>query len=282
MRMRLAVMMGLVCLAMASGAEEKYQTGFNILLWPDGKPPDAQGEDWLDKPILTVVLPAEARRNGASVIICPGGANVRLFHHQEGMAIAEHLNEWGVAGFVLTYRLGPRYGQSARLLDGQRAVQVVRSRAAEWKLDPQRIGMMGFSAGAGVTAITGLNVLAGDPASPDPARRVSSRPDFAVLVYGAGGFAATPGRAGSTPPPDAAQVKQFPPAFFIAAEDDRMSSGAVTSWQALRNAGVSAELHIYQKGRHGFGAAEFYPILSDWMGRLEAWMKYGGWFGRRQ
>jgi acetyl esterase/lipase len=282
MRMRLAVMMGLVCLAMASGAEEKYQTGFNILLWPDGKPPDAQGDDWLDKPILTAVLPPEAQRNGTSVIICPGGANVRLFHHQEGMAIAEHLNEWGVAGFVLTYRLGPRYGQSARLLDGQRAVQVVRSRAAEWKLDPQRIGMMGFSAGGGVTASTGLNVLAGDPGSPDPARRVSSRPDFAVLVYGAGGLAPAPGRAGNTSPPDPAQVKQFPPSFLVAAEDDRMSSGAVGSWQALRNAGVSAELHIYQKGRHGFGAAEFYPILSDWMGRLEAWMKYGGWLGRKQ
>ncbi len=282
MRMRLALMWGLVCLAIASGAEEKYQTGFNIPLWPEGKPPDAQGDDWLDRPILTVVLPPEARRNGASVIICPGGANVRLFYHQEGMAIAEHLNEWGVAGFVLSYRLGPRYGQSARLLDGQRAVQVVRSRAAEWKLDPRRVGMMGFSAGGGVTATAGLNVLSGDPASPDPASRVSSRPDFAVLVYGAGGLAPMTGRAGNAPPPDPAQIKQFPPSFLIAAEDDRMSTGAVASWQALRNAGVSAELHIYQRGRHGFGAAEFYPILSDWMGRLEAWMRYGGWFGGKQ
>ncbi len=278
MRIRWLALALLASLAAAGGADEKPQTGFNLLLWPDGKPPDAAGDQWLDKPILTAVLPPENRRNGASVIICPGGASVRLFHHQEGMAIAEHLNEWGVAGFILTYRLGPRYGQSARLLDGQRAVQVIRSRAAEWKLDPKRVGMMGFSAGGSVTTITGLNVLPGDPASSDPARRVSSRPDFAVLVYGAGGLTAAPGRADSKPP-DPAQIKQFPPSFIIAAEDDRMSTGAVASWQALRNAGVSAELHIYQKGRHGFGAAEFYPILSDWMGRLEAWMKYGGWFG---
>jgi acetyl esterase/lipase len=279
MRIRWLALALLVAVAAPSGAQEKLQTGFNLLLWPDGKPPDALGDQWLDKPILTAVLPPENRRNGAAIIICPGGASVRLFHHQEGMAIAEHLNEWGVAGFILTYRLGPRYGQNARLLDGQRAVQVVRSRAAEWKLDPKRVGMMGFSAGGSVTTITGLNVLPGDPGSPDPASRVSSRPDFAVLVYGAGGLAPTPGRAGS-PPLDPAQIKQFPPSFIIAAEDDRMSIGAVASWQALRSAGVSAELHIYQKGRHGFGAAEFYPILSDWMGRLEAWMKYGGWFGR--
>jgi acetyl esterase/lipase len=281
MRIRWLALALLASLATAGAADEKPQTGFNLLLWPDGKPPDAVGDQWLDKPILTVVLPPENRRNGASVIICPGGASVRLFHHQEGMAIAEHLNEWGVAGFILTYRLGPRYGQNARLLDGQRAVQVVRARAAEWKLDPKRVGMMGFSAGGSVTSITGLNVLPGDPNSADAVSRVSSRPDFAVLVYGAGGLAPTPGRAGSTPP-DPAQVKQFPPSFIIAAEDDRASTGAVASWQALRNAGVSAELHIYQKGRHGFGAAEFYPILSDWMGRLELWMKCGGWLGRAQ
>jgi acetyl esterase/lipase len=131
-----------------------------------------------DKPILTAILPPESRRNGASVIICPGGGNTKLFYHPEGMAVAEHLNEWGVAGFILTYRLGPRYDQSARLLDGQRAVQVVRSRAMEWKLDPRRVGMMGFSAGGSLAVGTGLNVLAGEPNSPDPANRVSSRPDF--------------------------------------------------------------------------------------------------------
>jgi acetyl esterase/lipase len=278
MRVQWAALALLACFAAAGGADEKLQTGFNVFLWPDGRPPDAAGDDWLDKPILTAVLPPEARRNGAAVIICPGGGNVNLFHHQEGMAIAEHLNSWGVAGFVLTYRLGPRYGQSARMLDGQRSVQLVRSRAAEWKLDPQRIGIMGFSAGGGVVVLAGLNALPGEQNSPDPASRVSSRPDFAVMVYGAGGLAPAPGRAAS-PPPDPERIKRFPPSFLIAAEDDRMSTGSVAAWQALRAAGVSAELHIYQKGRHGFGAAENYPILSDWLGRLEAWMKYGGWLG---
>ena len=279
MRVRWLALAMLASLAVARGADEKIQTGSNLLLWPGGKPPDALGDEWLDKPILTAILPPQSRRNGTAVIICPGGGNTKLFYHPEGMAVAEHLSEWGVAGFILTYRLEPRYGPAARLLDGQRAVQLVRSRASEWKLDPKRVGMMGFSAGGSLTVATGLNVLEGERNSTDPVSRASSRPDFAVLVYGAGGLGASPGRP-AAPPPDPERVKQFPPSFIIAAESDRMSIGAAASWQTLRSAGVSAELHIYQKGRHGFGAAEFYPILSDWMGRLEAWMKYGGWLGR--
>ena len=117
---------------------EKLHVDYNIPLWPDGKVPGAVGNWAVDKPYLTVVLPPEGKGNGSAVIICPGGGNTTLFAHQEGMSIAEHMNAWGVAGFVLSYRLGPRYKQDARTMDGRRAVQLLRARAAEFKIDPKR------------------------------------------------------------------------------------------------------------------------------------------------
>ena len=131
-----------------NGLAEKLHVDFNVPLWADGHVPGAAGDWAVDKPYLTAVLPPEGKGNGAAVIICPGGGNTTLFVHQEGMAIAEHLNSWGVAGFILTYRLNPRYQQDARDLDGRRAVQLLRARSADFKIDQNRIGMMGLSAGS--------------------------------------------------------------------------------------------------------------------------------------
>jgi acetyl esterase/lipase len=260
-----ALSLSLVAADKSSG-DEKQHVDYNIPLWPDGEVPGAVGNWAVDKPYLTVVLPPEGKGNGSAVIICPGGGNTTLFAHQEGMSIAEHMNAWGVAGFVLSYRLGPRYQQDARTMDGRRAVQLLRARAAEFKIDPKRIGMIGFSAGGGLIRPVAAKPLPGDPKAADPINRVSSRPDFAIIVYGAGRAAADE------------SLKEFPPTFLIAAAADLAAAGSVQFFTDLRKANVSAELHIYQDGRHGFGAADGHPVLSDWMGRCENWMKNVGLF----
>ena len=152
---------------------------YNIPLWPEGKVPLATGSAPLDTPFLTVFLPPAPQRNGASVIVAPGGSNIMLMYGGEGMNIAERYNDWGVAAFVLTYRLSPRYNEDARVLDGKRAIQVVRSHAAEWKLDPAKIGYIGFSAGSNMGRTVVAQSAPGDPNSADPIDRVSSRPDYA-------------------------------------------------------------------------------------------------------
>src|SRR5687768_11215963 len=177
----------------------------NVALWPAGQVPLAQGDGPLDAPFLTTFLPAEGRRTGAAVIVTPGGANIMLMHGGEGLDVAEQLNEWGIAAFVLTYRLSPRYNDAARTLDGQRAVQLVRARAAEWKIDPAKIGFAGFSAGSALGQLVAAGAKPGDAAVAEPMARVSSRPDFLVLVYSAG--RATPGE----------DLKTFPPTFLTAA-----------------------------------------------------------------
>jgi acetyl esterase/lipase len=238
---------------------------YNIPLWEDGKVPLAVGDGPLDKPFLTAFLPPQERRNGASVVIAPGGANIMLMYGAEGLDIAERYNEWGVAAFVLTYRLSPRYRDDARVADGTRAIQVVRSRAAELKLDPHRVGYIGFSAGS----ILGRAVAAasgpGDPNAADPVARLGSRPDYLALIYG-------PGRPGP-----AESLKDFPPTFLCAAQADHaMSLGSAQLFMDLTRAGAVAELHLYQKGRHGFGSGFRSPEFSMWMPELKHFLVQGG------
>ena len=171
---------------MFAGNDRAAPANYNVLLWEDGKVPLAKGTGPLDRPFLTVFLPPEEKRNGGAVVIAPGGSNIMLMYGGEGMTIAERYNEWGVTAFVLTYRLSPHYGEDARVMDGKRAIQLVRCRAAEWKLDPKRVGYIGFSAGSNM----GRSVVAasgpGDPNAQDPVDRMSSRPDYLALVYGPG------------------------------------------------------------------------------------------------
>jgi endo-1,4-beta-xylanase len=246
-----------------AGSPEKLRIYRNIPLWPEGHVPGAVGNLPVDNPYLTAVLPPEGKGNGTAVIIGPGGGNSDLFAHQEGVDVAEKLNTWGVAAFVFTYRLNPRYPQQdIRTTDGRRAVQLLRARAAEFHLDPNRIGMMGFSAGGNLIRPVASKPMPGDSNAGDPIDRVSSRPDFVIHVYG-------PGRAA----PDES-LKDYPPTFLIAAAGDNSSAPASAQFFIdLRKAGVNAELHLYQQGRHGFGLAEGHPVLSDWVGRCEIWMK---------
>jgi endo-1,4-beta-xylanase len=238
---------------------------YNIPLWEAGKVPLATGTGPLDAPFLTVSLPPPGKANGGAVVVAPGGSNIMLMYGAEGIDIAEQYNQWGVTAFILTYRLSPHYNDSARILDGKRAMQVVRAHAAELKLDPARVGYIGFSAGSNM----GRSVVAasgpGDPAAADPVDRLSSRPDYLALVYGPG--RATPGE----------QLKNFPPTFLMAAEfDTGPAIGNAQLFMDLVRAGVPAEIHAYQKGHHGFGSGFSSGTFSDWMPRLEHFLKQGG------
>ena len=142
--------------------------GYNIPLWEKGKVPMAVGDGPLDTPFLTVFAPPEGKRNGASVVVAPGGGNIMLMYGVEGMEIAERYNEWGVTAFVLTYRLSPRYRDDARTLDAKRAMQVVRSRASQYQIDPAKVGFIGFSAGSTLGHLLAVAAGPGDRNAADP------------------------------------------------------------------------------------------------------------------
>jgi acetyl esterase/lipase len=235
----------------------------NIPLWEPGKVPMAMGTAPLDAPFLTVSLPPAGKANGKAVIVAPGGGNIMLMYGVEGLDAAERYNEWGVTAFILNYRLNP-YNDNARFADAARAVRMVRAHAAEWKLDPNAIGYIGFSAGANMGRPFVAQATPGDPESADPVERVSSRPDYLALVYGPG--RATPGE----------NLKSFPPTFLIsAAADAGPSNGNAQFFLDLNRAGATVEMHIYQKGRHGFGAGNGSPEFGEWMGTLKHFLTVG-------
>ena len=243
----------------------RWAGNHNIPLWEQGKVPLASGDGPLDSPFLTVFMPPDGKQNGTSVVIAPGGANIMLMYGGEGVEIAERFNDWGAAAFVLTYRLSPRYGGNERVMDGKRAIQLVRSRASEWKLDPDRIGFAGFSAGSNMGRSVAAASGPGDPNATDPVDRLSSRPDYLVLVYGAGR------------PSEGEQLKDFPPTFLLSAAADRGAANpSAQLFMDLNRAGAIAEIHIYQKGRHGFGAAFASPEFAPWMSALHHFLQQGG------
>jgi endo-1,4-beta-xylanase len=260
-----AMAMALLVAVASTSESDRLASYQNIALWERGKVPLASGDGPLDNPFLTAFLPPEGKRNGASVIIAPGGANIMLMYGAEGFEVAERYNEWGVTAFVLTYRLSPRYGENARVLDGKRAIQTVRAHAAEWKLNPALIGYIGFSAGSNLGRSVVAASTPGEPAAADPIDRVSSRPDYLALVYGAGRPAA------------GESLTAFPPTFLVSAAGDRGPSlGNAQLFMELTKAGAVAEIHVYQKGRHGFGSGFGSPEFSDWMPALKHFLAIGG------
>ncbi|MDQ6666543.1 MAG: alpha/beta hydrolase [Acidobacteriota bacterium] len=249
----------------ATSGDKKLEVNYNIPLWGDGKVPFANDDGPLDKPFITVFLPPDGTGNGGAVVIAPGGSNIMLMYGGEGIDIAERYNDWGVAAFVLTYRLSPRYAENARVVDGKRAIQLVRSRAGEWKLDPNKVGFIGFSAGSNLGRSVAAASGPGDPHSADPLDQMSSRPDYLGLVYGPG--RATPGES----------LKDFPPVFLLSAAADKGAAlGSAQLFMDLTKAGAVAEIHIYQKGRHGFGSGYASGNFSDWMPRLQHFLQQDG------
>jgi len=238
-------------------------------LWPDGAP-GALGQQEKDIPTLTPYLPEPAKATGAAIVICPGGGYGSLASH-EGEAYARWLNESGIAGFVLRYRLGSAgYRHPIMLMDAARAVRTVRARAGEWKLDPKRIGIIGSSAGGHLASTLLTHFNAGMANAADPIDRISSRPDLGILCYPviamAGPFAHQ-GSKRNLLGPDPAQALALdlsndlqvttntPPCFIWSTGEDKTVpvENSLLFAEALRKAGVPFDLHIYQKGPHGLG-----------------------------
>jgi endo-1,4-beta-xylanase len=220
----------------------------------------------IHNPSLTVYLPPKEIATGAAVIICPGGAHRFLAIDHEGYDIARWLNRNGVAGFVLKYRLahtaGYPYTVDTSVGDALRAIRLVRSRAAEWGIDPRRVGLMGFSAGGEVAALASARGEPPDPTASDPVDRMNSRPDFQVLVYPGGDLV----RKLKVPP-------QAPPAFLTCAFDDNVANTLLAQlYLKFREAGIPAELHIYAQGGHGYGMRPGPLAEATWNERLKDWM----------
>jgi acetyl esterase/lipase len=283
MRLAILTVLSVVLLASAAAWAADPQV---IQLWPNGAPgsegktaPETvrispEGDHIVSSvhhPSLTVYLPSKQKATGAGVVIIPGGGHRELWVDHEGYRIAQRLSDHGVAGFIVKYRLAAETGSTYKveresLADVQRAIRTVRSRAAEWNVDPQRIGVIGFSAGGQLAALAATRFDSGTTGTADPIDRESSKPAFQALIY--------PGL-----PADENQrlSKETPPAFLLCGEDDRpdISQGLPELYVALKKTGVSAELHIFAGVGHGFGlrdstrgpVAGWMDLFYEWMGK---------------
>jgi len=259
-----------------------------ILLWSDGAP-GAQGTADEDRPSLALYPASGPNKTPTGVIVCPGGGYAHLAMDHEGSQIAVWLNNLGISAYVLKYRLGPKYHHPIELWDAQRAIRYVRSRAGEFGLRVDRIGIWGFSAG-GHLASTAATHFSNSDQQADPIDRQSDRPDFAILSYPVISMSDPYAHLGSRrnllgDKPDPAMIQLLsnelqvtsntPPTFLFHATEDQVVpvENSVLFYLALRKAGVPVEMHVYQKGRHGVGLAASDPILSTWPDRLAAWLK---------
>jgi acetyl esterase/lipase len=266
--------------APAPGAEE-------IVLWPQGAPgsegmaapevlvpPEGRSDHYrvcsVHRPTITAYLAPRETANGTAVVIAPGGGHRFLAIDTEGYFVAEYLNRIGVSAFVLKYRLAREEGspytvEDHALADAQRALRLVRHRAAGWGIDRARVGFMGFSAGAAVTVLAATRYDAGDPDAADPVERQPARPDFQVPIYG-----------GARQLDGLRFTADTPPAFLLGASDDALVGDSLPHlYLALKGAGVPVELHLYAAGGHGFGlrrrpadnacATSWHLRLTDWM-----------------
>ncbi len=304
MKPLLPALLPLIFLAMMVSAMKGAADLPVIDLWPEGVPglkPGLPPETLtntsaahVSHPTLTVYAAPEALAGGAAVIICPGGGYVHLSMENEGSAVATWLNSLGVSAFVLKYRLGPECGQPAPLQDVLRAIRTVRSQAAGFKVSPQRVGVIGFSAGGHLASCAAT--LYDNPAGRTGAAldAVSARPDFALLLYPVitmdPAFAHLGSRTallGANPAPDLVSLysteRQItattPPCFLVHAEDDRTVpiENTIQFYLALRKAKVPAELHVFEKGGHGFGMKSNLGPASTWTLRAADWLKAHGW-----
>ena len=246
----------------------------------------------VSRPTLTVFLPSKQKKNRTAVIICPGGGYGSLVMDREGYTIAKLFTEMGITAFVLKYRLPCNKIMSNRskgpLQDAQQAIKQVRLMAAEFNLDTNRIGMMGFSAGGHLVSTAGTHF---NHVLIENKKGISLRPDFMILVYPVISSKDSLVHKGSMqnllgPTPSANEIKDFsnellvtsytPPTFLVHAADDIQvpAANSIKFYEALRRNSVVAELHIYSKGDHGF---MIYPPLEEWMGRCKNWMIENKW-----
>ena len=256
----------------------------SVPLWPNGAPGSEKrrreaevGRDYwvrnVHEPSI-LAFPADPRhRNGSAVIVFPGGGHRLLVWTNEGTKVAVALNRLGVSAFVVKYRLANEAGSSYTVRgnaadDARRAVRWVRAHAAEYGIDPARVGAMGFSAGGELVSLIADNPEPAERPSVDSIDRLSARPDFQVLVF--------PGPLGIP----ARDVAHAPPAFITAGSIDKCCAApSVALYQQLRQAGVEAELHMYAASDHAFNLDESNRIsIVHWFDRLGDWLADGGWF----
>lgn len=270
-------------------------------LW-NGPAPGAQGEADEDAPTLTVFQPHPGRENGVAIVVAPGGAYLHVSMNLEGRQVADWFAARGITAFVLKYRLGPRHLYPIPLWDAERAIRFVRFHAAEYHLSANRVGMIGFSAGGHLTAMTGTTGGPGDPSAADPIDRLSSRPDFLILGY-PWINAMQPSRPPFIPSyetlmkipagqwraleanynPALYVTARTPPTFIYSTTDDAVVpvQASLDFYRALVSAGVPAEMHLFGRGRHGSGLGDGDPALDLWPVLLEAWLRQAGWLTRR-
>jgi acetyl esterase/lipase len=306
--MRLRLVVGTAFLLVALGISTAAQMPATptsprvIPLWPEGVPgalpnptPEVVEEGGrisnVHVPTLTV-YPAGERATGTAVVVCPGGAYARLAAEHEGQAVATWLNGLGVSSFVLKYRL-KEYGHPAPLRDVLRAIRIVRSNAATWKVDPARIGVIGFSAGGHLASSAATLFDAPEGRTGAKLDEVSARPDFAILVYPVISLKPPYYHAGSKlnlvgekAAPDLVDhlctdlqvTPRTSPIFLVHGGTDTSVApeNSVLFYSALRRAGVPAELHVYQEGPHGIGLRPGYGPISEWPARCAEWLKARG------
>jgi acetyl esterase/lipase len=280
-----AIFLGTVLIGSGAAAPQ------SILLWPNGAPGseaksveetvrlNSNGEHIVSSvhhPSITPYLPAKEKSSRAAVVIMPGGGHSELWMDHEGYNVAKWLSDHGVAAFVLKYRLAREKGstytiEGDELQDVKRAMRLVRSRAPEWGLDPQRIGVMGFSAGGELAVLASTRYDSGLAGAADPIERESSKPSFQALLY--------PGI-----PHDISLSAETPPAFLACGEKDRpdIAQGLPELYLALKRAGVSAELHVYAGVGHGFGVRDSNrPPVSDWPQLFLQWLEVEGYLEQK-
>jgi acetyl esterase/lipase len=266
-----------------------------MALW-EGKAPGALGKGEADRPTITRYAVWSSAMPTAAVIVFPGGGYDHLAMNHEGRQIANWLNGAGITAFVVAYRLGPRYHHPVELEDAQRAIRTVRARAAEFGILPNKIGVMGFSAGGHLASTTETHFDLGNAAAADPIERVSSRPDFAVLAYPVITMSAEYMHRGSrnhligeNPPAELARemsgelnvTAQAPPTFIFSSSTDTEvpPENSVAFYLALLKAGVPAELHIFEKAPHGVGLDLADPAMGEWSTLLLHWLRERGVIG---
>jgi acetyl esterase/lipase len=232
----------------------------------------------VSKPTITVYKPPQDKDTGAAVVVCPGGGYGILALDLEGSEVCEWLNSIGVTGILLKYRVPARKGiekHAAALQDAQRTMGLVRSKAKEWNIDPKRIGILGFSAGGHLSAMASTAYETRTYPTVDDADKENCRPDFAILIYPAW---LTTREDLTKLSPEVKVTANTSPAFIVMTQDDPIKvESAIGYGLALKNAKVSAELHIYPKGGHGYGLRPSDNDVTKWPDRATDWLKTNGW-----
>ncbi|MDE3063301.1 MAG: alpha/beta hydrolase [Acidobacteriota bacterium] len=276
------------------GTDNAYLGIQTVRLWP-GDAPQAKGNACEDIPALTIFDPQPGHANGSAVVILPGGAYSHLAANLEGGQVAEWFTARGFHAFVLSYRLSSNgYLLPVPLIDARRAIQTVRARAADYHINPNRIVVIGFSAGGHLAALASTQSIPGNPDAEDPIDRVSSRPDFAVLGYPWIGAVSSDTSHLSycklfnvmdqcealrtAFSPDLFVTRDTPPTFWYHTFNDKTVpvEQGLRYYEALVKAGVPAEAHIFQSGPHGTGLGSGDAALDQWPGLLETWLRANG------